>query len=321
MRADREREIGTTGFPAGWSEGVEMGAYLADPAVSASLLWTLHQHTPSHALEEVRNRKPHTAATELGDLVHAAVWEPADFDERYVVVGQCEATKKGDGERCTNAGSVIREGRSYCKTKGHDPMPGEPMDVATVQAETKQHALSMKAALLAHSTARELIAAPGPREVVGVALDQRTDLWLRIRPDHLIESPDGTRPLVHWSDVNLKSTGLGAGPGRFVKTNENLGIYFKAAFYRLVLRELWPVEPQNFFYPVVESDGGHHVIVYRMNDDALDIGEAEVRAALDTLADCVESGRWPGYGPAIHDLRLPEWRHRQAHSIDFLEVG
>ena len=67
--------------------------------------------------------------------------------------------------------------------------------------------------------------------------------------------------------------------------------------------------------------GDHQVIVYRLNDDALDIGEAEVRTALNALAQCVESGKWPGYAPALHDLNLPDWRLRMAHSVDFLEVA
>lgn len=318
-----EREIGSTGFPAGWHDGLEMQKYLDDPAVSASALWTLDQNTPAHLLDELRGPRETTDAKELGSVVHTAVFEADQFDSRYVVMGQCEAFKKKDGERCTNAGSRYRDGSSFCGTKGHDPYGDEPTDpnIHAVPESDRNAALKMKAALFADPTAGELLSAEGRREVTGFWKDPVTGLWCRIRPDLLIDEPQSVNPAYHFSTANLKTTGKSAHPERYWRDAEKMGTEFKAAFYLMGLRELCGWEPQNFFYPVVETNGSHQVIVFRMDDEALWVGEAAVRQALNRLADCVSSGRWPGYGPAIHRLKISDWRTKHLHDIDFLEVA
>lgn len=318
-------KIGTTDLTPGWHEGLDMAAYLSDPAASASALWKLYNETPAHFLHELRAAEDRdTPPKRLGSLTHTKVFEPDDFESRYVVLGQCEAIVKSTGNRCDKQGSVYRDGSSYCGIRGHDPygreIPQDP-DIECVTEAQRADAIAMEESLRAHPTAGAILGAPGPREVVGVWQDAPTGLWCRIRPDLLIEDPDATSEVFYWSVVNLKTTGRGAGPRRFPRWFNDEGHYFKAAFYRMGLRALWDVEPQNFLYPVVESDGSYEVIVYRLNEDALDIGETEVREAMSTLAGCIETGEWPGYGPAVHDLNLPEWRLRMAHSIDFLEVA
>ena len=319
--SDRPK-IGSMGLARGWHDGLPMADYLADPAVSASRLWSLHEQTPAHLLAEIESGADVvTDAKALGTITHSAVFEPEVFDDRYVVLGRCEGLKK-DGDRCSNGGTFYRDGQSFCGVKGHDPYAGAPMEpgLELVQESDRLSAARMKAALFGHPTARELLEAEGMREVTGVCQDPKTGLWLRIRPDELIYEPPGTRSVFHSSVVNLKTTGKLAAPTKFPRDAERMGVYFKAAFYRLVIREL-AFEPQNFFFPVVESFGEHQVIVYRLHEDALDIGESEVRLALDTLNHAVTTGEWPSYGAAIHDLNLSDWRLKQVHSIDFLEVG
>lgn len=315
--------IGVTGLSPGWTEDLAMPEYLGDRAVSASKLWQLHTSTPAHLLHSLQQKGDDTtAAKEAGTAVHAAVYEPKLFESGYVVIGQCEA-KKGSGDRCTNQGSVWRDGQSFCGVKGHDPYGKDtPMDpfLVTMTAEHRRKAEAMRDALFGHPTAGKILTAEGPKEVTGVWRDPVTGLWCRIRPDQLILDPEGAE-LFHWSVVNLKSSGKDIGEESFPRDANRLGYYFKAAFYRMGVRELWDIEPQNFLYPVVEQSAPHQVIVYRMNEDALDIGEAEVRHTLNQLAECVESGRWPGYGPAIRDLNLPDWRLKQVHSIDFIEAA
>jgi hypothetical protein len=317
--AGREREVGSTGFAAGFTAGAPMDRYLADPAVSASLLWKLHDETPAHVLDYLRLPEPPSSdAQELGNVVHTAVFEPLEFDDRYVILGQCAGRKK-DGDRCAYQGGIYRDGESYCKT--HDPYKGAPEaeGIYTVAGPLKDAALRMKTALLAHPTAGELLRSPGPREVVGCWQDPVTGLWCRIRPDLLLEDDPGVRPEFQWADVNLKTTAWPAKPGRYPgKDEQRCKTAFKAAFYRTGLRELWDVEPQWTFHAVVESTGGHQVAVHRINHMAMTIAEGWVREALGTLARCVESGRWPGYGAEIHDVNLSEWRLKQVHDIDFI---
>ena len=309
--------IGTTRFEPGWHEGVAMGTYLADPAVSASKLWKLHSTTAAHLRHELEEPVDDTTdPQELGNLLHTAVYEPDKFAGRYVVLGTC-AGKTKEGKSCSYQGSIYRDGQSWCKT--HDPAKGEPEDptLHTVAGNLKDQALAMKARLLAHPTAGMLLRTPGPRELTVVWQDEETGLWCRIRPDQLVRDAATLPKVLHESEVNLKSTGRPASHDSFTRHAHDLGYYFRAAFYRLGLGAtgFWP---QNQLYPVVESTPPHEVIVYRMHEDALDIGEAEVRQALNTLARCLKTGEWPGYGREVHDLTLPHWRLKHVDRLDFL---
>lgn len=315
--------IGKSEFAAGWHGGVPMQDYLADHAVSASLLWQFHQaSTPAHFREEIKGGDKPTPAKGLGSLVHTKVFEPELFDETYIVLGQC-AAKKRDGERCSNTGTVWRDGKSYCGLKGHDPEKGAPMPEGKVAVTDLQliGAKEMQKSIAVHATAGNLFSADGPHEVTGIARDPATGFDIRIRPDKLLQEPDGVPTTNHHSVVNLKTTGKSAAADPFERQCHELGYYFKAAVYRWVVRELWGYEPQNFLYPVVESYPPYAVVVYRLHEDAIDVGESEARTALNELARCIENDQWPAYRPAIQNLTLPEWRMRQVHSIDFMEVA
>lgn len=326
MADEQAVPIGATDFDPGWHEGVSMARYLGDRAVSASKLWKLQEETPAHLLHELQERAKgeyddSSAAKRLGSITHTAVFEPEVFGDRYVVLGDC-AGVTNSGNPCRYSGSVWRDGQSFCKT--HDPAKGQPEDpdVHTIQAKDRDAARGMTSALHRHPRAGAIISAPGVREAVGIWRDPVTGLWCRIRPDLLIQEPPEVDPEYHHSVVNLKTTGKSAAPDeyRFPRDAHFQGHYFKAAFYRMGVRELWGYEPQHFFYPVVETDPPHAVIVYRMDENSLDIGEAEVRHQLNRLAECVETGEWPAYGDDIWNLSLPEWRLKQASSVDFFEV-
>lgn len=319
-RLDR---LGTTELEPGWTEGLDMARYLGDGAVSASILWKLHQETPSHLAEELRNGTDEsTPAKDTGHLVHTLVYEEDEFEGRYVVIGECEA-RTNAGEKCTNAGKYWRGGRSFCGVKGHDPEKGAPMadGIYPVAASLTKKARAMKERLFGEPEIRMVLTAPGPREVTGVWQDEKTGLWCRIRPDQLIHEPPTLHIDFQRSVVNLKSTGQLAGPKTYVPQAERMGYHFKAAFYRMGMEELswWP---QNFLYPVVEQSPPYEPILYRLNDDALDAEELHVRETLSRLAVCVKEGRWPGWGSGkVHDLPLKEWRMRQIREAQMLGVG
>lgn len=307
-------------FMTGWHEGRSMADYLGDPAVSASQLWKLHSTTPAHFLEEMKAPRTTTAPKELGSALHTRIFEPSKFDERYFVLGRCEGEVKKTGQRCKYQGSVLRDGQSFCGT--HDPYGKDvPID-ASVELITEQQrtdAIEMEKSLRADREIRELLDARGPREVIGVWQDRETGLWLRIRPDQLIEEPPATPPRWYWSVINLKSTGKVACGEPFRRDFENMGNHFKAAFYRTGMRELWDVEPQHFLYPTVESYAPYATILHRIHEDWLDVMERQVREALRLLAECLEGDSWPAYTKGVHDLNMPEWLRRQVASFESIE--
>ena len=100
-------KLGTTSLDRGWHEGLGIDTYLADPAVSASRLWKLHETTPAHLLAALETPDVVTDPKALGSITHSAVYEPDVFDDRYIVIGQCEALR-GDETRCKNPGTAAR---------------------------------------------------------------------------------------------------------------------------------------------------------------------------------------------------------------------
>lgn len=314
-------KIGTTGFCEGWHEGVSMGKYLADPAVSASKLWTLHNLTPGHLRDELEEETEDTTdPQDLGNVTHTAVFEPDVFDDRYVVLGRCEG-RKTDGKRCSNPGVELRGGQAFCGIRAHTN--GQPIDegVYTIGDETKAAARAMRDALMGYRPTATILQAPGPREVTGIWEDPVTGLMCRIRPDQLILDPDELEEIFWWSPVNLKTLGVPVKPGESLWRHlERFGTVFKAGFYRLGIRALWGVEPQNFLYPCVESSSPYAPILYRMLDDILDAGEEQARDALNRLASCIEHDRWETYPERVHDLHWPGWKERQLAQMPFVET-
>jgi hypothetical protein len=64
---------------------------------------------------------------------------------------------------------------------------------------------------------------------------------------------------------------------------------------------------EHFLFVVVESAPPFNVAVYRLDDEARDIGRRLYLRDLRTYKECKTSGVWPGYPTEIQELSLPKW--------------
>lgn len=283
-----------------WLLGVPMEDYLRIPALSSSGMRKIDR-SPRHFREDQDNPRPPTPLMKEGSALHMAVFEPDLFKETYVVLGQCEAVKKGDGKRCTNAGVHYKDGSSYCGVRGH--CPGPPEDgVEGVPEEWMTRFEGMKQALLSHPEASQYFRGKRYYEMVGIWREPETGAQCKIRLDAELE-----RAPLHF---DLKVTD-DASEEAFYWIAKKFGYFEKSAFYRRVKDELGrPAEGSVLV--AIERDRPHGVMAYTLDEDDLLAYAPRIDRAIQTYAACVESGEWPGYPTGVHHLKLrpfhrPDW--------------
>jgi len=124
-------------------------------------------------------------------------------------------------------------------------------------------------------------------EPTGVTLRGRVD-WLR---DNVI------------ADVK---TCADASPAGFAKVVANLGYHQQAAMYQDGI-EAVTGHRLPFVFVCVEKEPPFLVGVYQLDEEALTVGVARNRRAIDLYAECESSGVWPAWSEDIETLSLPRW--------------
>lgn len=168
---------------------------------------------------------------------------------------------------------------------------------------------AMEAAVNAHPAARALLAAEGRAELSAYWEDPITGLLCRCRPDYWRK--DGIL-------VDVKTT-EDASPEEFARSVVNWRYHVQSPYYLDGIAELADAgllpegyaRPKAFVFLVVEKKAPYAVAVYALTPESMDMGRLEYRQDLDTLHECMTSGRWPGYGDAVQYLGLPEWYLRR----------
>ncbi len=140
----------------------------------------------------------------------------------------------------------------------------------------------------------------GMIERSGFFKDKDTGLWVKWRPDSIpLDSGDyvdiKTTTSVLWRDLQ--------------KAIYERGYYQQLALMRQGAREIGlPFSTATLIF--AEKTPPFCVRVVTLKDNSLDRGERANRMALDAMATCLKSGRWPGPGGDREDaqhIELAEW--------------
>lgn len=289
--------------PPGIYPGAPMADYHKWDAASNSRLSRLKKsaaHLLAYLLEPERDDSP---AKITGRALHSAVLEPDLFTATYAVAGQCAARKKGDGERCTNAGIFEIEGGAWaCGVKGHAEQLGHIAlnGRAVLSALDYATCLGVRDAINAHPEARGLLYAPGRTvELAMTWKDEQTGATCKSRPD--VFSP----ALADGAIVDVKSCGDASEEG-FMLSTWKFGYYRQAALYL----EGAAANGQpcgNFVFVAVEKEPPYALQVFRLTEGSIDAGAQELRGLLERYQRCVDTGTFPGYPTGIRDLALPDF--------------
>lgn len=260
--------------------GVPFEDYLRWDAVSQSQLKELAR-SPAHLRAYLAQPDEDTDALRIGRAVHCAVLEPGEFasPKRFGILP--------DGtDRRTKAGKELWE---TIRASGATPIK---------QAE-HEATCAMRDALLAHTAAGALLRAPGSTELSIVWMDEETGVLCKARHDKHAEGVGGGVIL------DVKTTG-DASPREFERSVFNFGYHRQGAFYIRGARALsLPVE--HYAILAVEKDAPYAAAVYRLNDGAIDAGDAEAGVLLRLYARCLLRNEWPAYTAGVQDIAIPDW--------------
>lgn len=282
----------------GLYRGISALTYHRWPGASQSRLKLMRDKSPAHARYAMDNpRSDDTDALILGAAVHTAVLEPDLFPVLYSFAGQCEATKKSDGLRCSNTGMVRRDGHWFCNVRGHDPKGyGEPGDNITPLVDAEYNAcIGIRDAVKAHPATQHML--EGDAECSAVWIDEATGVLCRGRFDDVA--------LGIGAITDLKTT-TDASPLTFSRSLYKFGYHIQAAMYIRGARALG-MDIDSFGIIAVEKTPPYAVAVYQLQPAAIFDGARELDALLATWAECERTGVWPSYDAEVVKLDLPKW--------------
>lgn len=288
----------------GWYADMPMADYLAIEAMSSSGVEAFRRY-PLYFKHNQDNPRPETQGMREGTALHLALLEPEKFKGKYISLGICQATKKGDGQPCYNRASVLRKSPQnlfwqYCGQ--HDPYKGEPMPegVEVMPADALERIEGGRLSVLAHPDARQFFEGKGASELVGIWIDPDTGVLCKLRLDRQIDRADH----IH---ADLKFT-VDASREGFRRIAGRLGYHRKAAWYRrgLASKELGKPASASVFI-AVESPKPHGCQTFILDETQLKRVGEDISGLLWRYRECLESGIWPGYDTGLRHLEFAKW--------------
>ena len=283
------------------------GEICSSPSISATGLKILvcdkggrtKGQTPRHFWERSNlnpKRKPQkkTDALRLGGAFHDALLLPNLYDEKCHVLpagfsraaSVKQAAAIAEADAAIAAGMiVITENEAYRINAMVDALRADPLILPLLDN--------------------------GESEVTFAWKDEETGVWLRARPDWMLADLSAA--------LNVK-TDVDASWSAFSRTIAKFGYAQSAALELDGYRAVFGIEPPRFYHPVVEKPGeawepGDYIAtaLWELPAEDIERGRWLNRMAIRTFADCLSSGKWPGYTPEPELCGLPGYAR---HVID-----
>lgn len=256
--------------------------YFAVRRVNASVVQIGWERTIAHMVHAMRYRSDEpTAAMRLGSAAHCAVLEPERFASEYVNVGDVNyATKDG------------KAARDAVLAAGKNPIKQDEYDAAD----------AISAAVRSNRAAFNILNVPGVRESALLWTDADTGVKCKGRVDLFA-------PGLVLAD--LKTT-ANAGPEAFSDSIYRYGYHRQLAMYRDGYKAITgeDLEPAII---AVENDAPYCCAVYRLDDQAMELGRREYKWVLSQLVAAKTAGTLTsGYGDDIRTIGVPEWRVKRS---------
>lgn len=273
-------------FLPGIYEGMPNDVYHSSNGISCTGLKKV-AISPAHYKHGESKQTP---AMFTGSATHAAILEPDLFARQYVTLPQ------GKDRRSS-------EYKALCAEYGTDNV---------LTSSDAYQIAKMQEAVWSNPVAHKwLYTEKGRNELSVYAKDPATGVLVRCRFDRLLDrgfSPD------------LKTT-VDASPAGFSRIIAKYGYAFQAAFYLDVYHWATGDILDGFGFIAVEKSAPYNVMCYRLDDESIEVGRTQYRAALNVYANCLESGVWDGYDGSAEEqlIGLPGWAFSQYE--DELEVG
>lgn len=171
----------------------------------------------------------------------------------------------------------------------------------------------MREVLKAHPIASKAFG-DGVAERSYFAKDKETGVWMKARPDW-----EMTKAHI----INDYKTTKSANPKDFPKSIYNFGYYIQQPWYIEVIKQVTGISFDEWYFIAQEKEEPFLVSVIELKPEAIEFGRKIMRAGLRKYADCLASGKWPGYrDPTRPDqdgvitLDLPAYAYFQLQERD-----
>lgn len=278
-------------------EGVEAETYHGDRSAISSSGLNLIRKSPKHfkgLWTNEKDERPESEAFRLGRLVHLAILEGARFRELHRVQPDFGDMRK-------------KENREQRDKWASDLPPG-----AVVLTQEEMETVKGCVASLAQNQMAMKILTGGRAELSGLFRDPHTGLKCKIRPDFV-------RDRDNWL-VDFK-TAQDSGLESFQRSVVTYGYDLQMAFYFDGIERITGKAPAGAAWVVMEKSPPYDVSVYALDAMTLEEGRRLYSGALKKLAQCLETGEWPGRNDGkIRDFIYPKWKLHQLESgqgLDF----
>ncbi len=251
------------------------------PGVASKSALDLVDRAPAVYAEWLKGAvREESEALAFGRAFHCALLEPGVYDQTYAVepkFGDCRKTenkKRRDDWRGENAGRVL------------------------IESEDAMAVVGMARAIRMHPLANRMLR-DGVPELTLKWTDPDTGIICKGRADYHVDSMSLC--------VDVKTTD-DAREGAFSRSVANYGYFKQAAFYSDGFDAIGKSLGHGcFWFLCVEKRAPYLVDTFNLDDDAIARGREWSRRTLRKLADCVESGEYPGYPVGVKTLSLPRW--------------
>ncbi len=215
----------------------------------------------------------------LGNAAGCATLEPERFRTAYACepsFGDCrkkENKAKRDEWRATYSGATLLSPAQYRDVTG------------------------MAASVRSHPRIARLLDMGSRSEVTLRWVDPETQLECKARLDLWVPSVAVTLDLKTTQDARAEA---------FERDCERYGYHDQAAMYLEGLRALG-IDPGPFLFGVVKKTSPYLRAVYGMPEEWIESGARRIRSRMRLMADCIDSGSWPGLPEEIQMLNRPRW--------------
>jgi hypothetical protein len=272
----------------GWYSDIPLDTYhsagICDGrAVSSSNLRTCWSKSPAHMFAQwcenpnAEPRKP-TASMLLGAVTHFLLLGEDDFRGKYVEQPSTYRDKVTAVEKpWNNNAAFCREWNGYHESCGRIVVKREQLDTVIAMARSVSLQPLVVEGLL-----------KGAVECSGFVKDMETGLWIKVRPDVI--------PTAAGDFVDLKTT-TDVTSYALMSTIRNFGYHQQGALIQEAVEQLGAGHAfEEFFLMFVETAAPYCARAFPLSREDLMRGRKQNRAMLRLIADCIDTGHWPGPG-------------------------
>lgn len=270
------------------SQGVSYAEYDKIDGLRAAWLREM-MRSPAHLQEFIKNPPPATPAKREGQLIHLALENPERFADLAVIEPEFTGKTK-DGRDSSRSGEAKQKKAEWLASR-------KPDDVV-IDQETFDMIKGIMNAVLSHGLVSKLIST-GTRESSIVVRDTETGLILKCRPDVIADEQ---------YLIDYKST-LDAQPDSFTRDifSRRSWFYILQAAHYVHCLKLLGMRSDHAILIAIEKARPHGIGVYPLDSGCLEVGEQWRARLTKQYADCLMSGKWPGYAEEAIPVFPPQY--------------